>query len=35
MTMFKKKTRKKTYFKDPWLSDKEYSNWIARGPRNT
>ena len=33
--MFKKKITKKTYFKDSWLSDKEYSDWIARGPRNT
>ena len=33
--MFKKKTTKKTYFKDSWPSDQEYSNWIACGPRNT
>ena len=32
--MFKKKTTKKTYFKDAWLSYKEYSNWIASGSRN-
>ena len=32
--MLKKKTTKKTYFKYSWLSDKEYSDWIARGPRN-
>ena len=32
--MFTKKTTKNTYFKDSWLSDKEYSDWIARGPRN-
>ena len=34
--MFKKKTTKKTYFKNSWLSDsyKEYSDRTARGPRN-
>ena len=31
--MLKKKTKKKTYFKDSSLPDKEYSDWTAVGPR--
>ena len=33
--MFKKNATKKIYFKDSRLSDKEHSEWIARGPTNT
>ena len=32
---FQKKSTRKTYFKDSCLSNKIYSDWIARGPRNT